>query len=51
MQMVYAWLLIKQKIYPIILLGSSYRANLVAVNETKKPVLILDYNKRNKVVV
>ena len=31
---------------PVMLLGSIHADNLVATNETKKPVMILDYNKR-----
>ena len=31
---------------PVMLLSSSHADNLVATNETKKPVMILDYNKR-----
>ena len=33
---------------PIMLLSSSHADNLVATNETKKPVIILDYNKRKE---
>ena len=33
---------------PVMLLNSSHAANLVAINETKKPVMILDYNKRKE---
>ena len=46
--MVYAWLLTKQKKNknPDMLLSFSHADNLVATNETKKPVMILDYNKR-----
>ena len=31
---------------PVMLLSSTYADNLVATNETKKPVMILNYNKR-----
>ena len=33
---------------PFMLLGSSHADNLIATNETKKPVMILDYNKRKR---
>ena len=33
---------------PVLLLSSSHADNLVATNETKKPVIILDYNKRKE---
>ena len=33
---------------PVLLLSSSHADNLVATNETKKPAIILDYNKRKE---
>ena len=33
---------------PVMLLGSTYADNLLATNETKKTVMILDYNKRKR---